>query len=108
MPRPGERVHASQFADRAGMTSVAPVASDITCMIYLHRLRERSSSRLVSEREQRDVFASTKCAPQVDGSVRSRSLHRTGGSGLLGQSGQSDWNRWLWNAQHRSDWVHWL
>ena len=67
-------------------------------------------SRHESEREQRHVFASTKCAPQVDGSVRSRSLHRTSGSGLRGQSAQqrSDWNRWLWNAQQRSDWIRWL
>ncbi len=55
-----------------------------------------------------NVFASTNCAPQVEGSVRSRSLHRTSGSGLRGQFAQSDWNRWLWNAQQRSDWIRWL
>ena len=55
---------------------------------------ESSKKSNQSEQEQRHVFASTKCAPQVDGSVRSRSLHRTCSSGLLEQSvhQQSDWN----------------
>ena len=56
------------------------------------------------EEEQRRVFASTQRAPQVEASVRSRSLHRTRGSGLRGQFAyqQSDWKRW--NAYQQSDW----